>query len=167
MKSSVTIRHPNLSDQREFLAAARASRTLHHPWLVPPSTPAQFRAFVERMERPENFSFLVCRKDTGKTAGVINVTNIVLGTFRSAYLGYYAFSGHEGQGFLRDGLQSVVRHAFTTLKLHRLEANIQPQNIRSIELAKACGFLQEGYSPRYLKIGNRWRDHERWAIVSS
>jgi ribosomal-protein-alanine N-acetyltransferase len=61
----------------------------------------------------------------------------------------------------------VVRHAFRRLRLHRLEANIQPGNAPSVALAKACGFTREGYSPRYLKIAGRWRDHERWAIVAS
>ena len=67
---------------------------------------------------------------------------------------------------MREGLALVVRHAFKTLKLHRLEANIQPQNAPSLALAKACGFRREGFSPLYLKIGGRWRDHERWAIVA-
>jgi ribosomal-protein-alanine N-acetyltransferase len=67
---------------------------------------------------------------------------------------------------MRDGLQAVARHAFRTLKLHRVEANIQPANAPSIALARACGFACEGYSPRYLKIGGRWRDHERWALLA-
>ena len=51
--------------------------------------------------------------------------------------------------------------------LHRLEANIQPDNAASIALVRSCGFAREGYSPRYLKIGGRWRDHERWTIRAS
>ncbi len=58
----------------------------------------------------------------------------------------------------------VLREAFTTLRLHRLEANIQPGNRASILLVQRCGFELEGFSPRYLKVGGRWRDHERWAI---
>ena len=73
----------------------------------------------------------------------------------------------EGQGLMREGLQAAVRDAFRSLKLHRLEANIQPANAASIALVRACGFSKEGYSPRYLKIGGRWRDHERWAILAS
>jgi len=119
------------------------------------------------MAQPANTPFLICRRDNNQIAGVINLTNAVLGPFRSAYLGYYAFVGHEGQGFMCEGFQAVVRHAFRTMKLPRLEANIQPGNVRSIGLVKACGFSQEGYSPRYLKIGGRWRDHERWAILAS
>ena len=67
---------------------------------------------------------------------------------------------------MSEGLRAVVRHAFKSLKLHRLEASIQPDNAASIALVQACGFSQEGFSPRYLKIAGRWRDHQRWAIVA-
>ena len=60
----------------------------------------------------------------------------------------------------------VITHAFHKMKLHRLEANIQPGNSASTALVKALGFRREGFSPRYLKINGRWRDHERWTILS-
>ncbi len=66
---------------------------------------------------------------------------------------------------MTEGLALVLRHAFRGLGLHRLEANIQPGNRQSRELVRRLGFRREGFSPRYLKIGGRWRDHERWAIV--
>lgn len=118
------------------------------------------------MQEPANLGFLVCRAEDGAIAGVINISEIVLGIFRSGYLGYYAFAGFERRGLMREGLQGVVRHAFRKLKIHRLEANIQPGNVASIALAASCGFSKEGYSPRYLKIAGRWRDHERWAILA-
>jgi ribosomal-protein-alanine N-acetyltransferase len=65
-----------------------------------------------------------------------------------------------------EALQQVIRIAFGRLGLHRLEANIQPNNEASIALVRACGFRKEGFSPRYLKIRGRWRDHERWAILA-
>jgi ribosomal-protein-alanine N-acetyltransferase len=61
-------------------------------------------------------------------------------------------------------MELVLRRAFSDLRLHRLEANIQPGNTRSIALVQRCRFEREGFSPRYLKVGGRWRDHERWAI---
>jgi ribosomal-protein-alanine N-acetyltransferase len=145
----------------------RASRALHRPWISAPSSPQQFKAYVERMKPPANCAFLVCDRNSGGLVGVVNITNIVAGAFRSGYLGYYAFAGHERRGLMREGMQAVVRHAFKSLKLHRLEANIQPENAASIGLVRSCGFAREGFSPRYLKVGGRWRDHERWAILAS
>lgn len=162
----VELRAPDRRDARAFVAAVQASRALHRPWVQPPATRDAFLQYLERMDAPGQHPFVVTRLDDGELAGVVNLTNVVMGGFRSGYLGYYAFAGHEGQGLMREGLAAVVRHAFRTLKLHRLEANIQPANTRSIALARACGFQREGFSPRYLKIGGRWRDHERWAIVA-
>jgi len=153
-------------DEAEFIAAARRSRALHAPWVAPAATPATFDAYLARMSQPDQNAFTVRRIDTNALIGVITISNVVMGPFRSAYTGYYAFAPHAGQGYMREGLQAVVRHAFRVMKLHRLEANIQPGNRASIALAKACGFRKEGFSPRYLKIGGRWRDHERWAIVA-
>jgi ribosomal-protein-alanine N-acetyltransferase len=110
--------------------------------------------------------FLVIHRTTRRLAGVINLGHILHGPLRSAFIGYYAFAGFNRKGLMKEGLALVLRHAFTRLKLHRLEANIQPQNRASIALARSCGFTREGYSRRYLKVAGHWRDHERWAILA-
>jgi [ribosomal protein S5]-alanine N-acetyltransferase len=166
MTARVRLDRLSLDDEAEFIAAAKRSRTLHRPWVAPASTPAAFRAYVKRMAEPAQNAFAIRRRDNGALLGIITVSNVVMGPFRSAYTGYYAFAPHAGAGYMREALQAVVRHAFRVMKLHRLEANIQPGNRASIALAKSCGFRKEGFSPRYLKIGGRWRDHERWAIVA-
>ena len=68
---------------------------------------------------------------------------------------------------MAQGLQLVIEEAFGPLALHRLEANIQPENTRSLRLVRRAGFTKEGYSPNYLRIDGAWRDHERWALVRS
>jgi ribosomal-protein-alanine N-acetyltransferase len=154
------------SDEADFLAAVARSGKLHRPWVAPPTTSLGFRALVKRMQEPASLGFVVRRAATDELVGHIAVTNIVRGFFQSAYLGYYAFAGHERQGLMGAALRQTVRMAFSRFKLHRLEANIQPDNVASIALVRSCGFKQEGYSPRYLKIRGRWRDHERWAILA-
>ena len=64
------------------------------------------------------------------------------------------------------GIRLAVSHAFYNLGLHRVEANIQPENITSIHLVQRLGFTKEGFSRRYLKVNGEWRDHERWALTS-
>jgi ribosomal-protein-alanine N-acetyltransferase len=100
-------------------------------------------------------------RSTGDLVGVVNVTEIVRGALQGAYLGYYLFRPFGGLGYMTDGLRVVIDRAFGELALHRLEANIQPDNERSIRLVKRLGFRREGLSPRYLKVGGRWRGRMR------
>ena len=161
----VYLRVPRESDRDEFVRRARASRELHRPWVYAPETARQFDAYLARCRVESERCFLVCRRDDDAIVGVYNLSQIAYGFFQSAYLGYYAFAPYAGQGLMTEGMQLLLRHAFRTLKLHRIEANIQPGNEASLRLAERSGFEYEGYSPRYLKIGGRWRDHERWAIT--
>ena len=143
----------------------RASRKMHSPWLGPPTTTEAFDAMVKRARDEVSFeSLLVCRIDDGAIAGYFNISNIVRGPLQSAFVGYGGVAALSGRGYMTAGMQLVLRHAFVELRLHRLEANIQPGNATSIALAQRCGFVREGFSARYLKVGGRWRDHERWAI---
>jgi ribosomal-protein-alanine N-acetyltransferase len=149
----------------EFLRAVRASRVLHRGWVSPPADRSKFAQYVRSLRGDTRDGFFVIT-GAGELAGVINVNEIVRGSFQSAYLGYYAFQPFNGRGLLRSGLSAVISRCFGELRLHRLEANIQPENERSIALVKGLGFEKEGLSPRYLKVCGRWRDHERWALLA-
>jgi len=162
----VHLEAPTRQREVEFLARVRASRKLHRPWLRAPETVEAFRAFLDRLRSERQLSFFVCSNEGGQLVGVINLSEIVRGLFHSAYMGYYALTPFAGQGLMWEGMTLVLDHAFGELGLHRLEANVQPGNVRSRGLVASLGFRLEGFSPRYLKIGGRWRDHERWAILA-
>jgi len=162
----IELERPTLLREQEFLEAVRHSRKLHKGLVALPATTDRYRAFLNGLRADNREGFFVVVKQTDSLAGVITISEIVRGAFQSAYLGYYALESHAGQGYLREGLQKVIAHAFGKLELHRLEANIQPGNERSIALAKGFGFKREGYSRRYLKVCGRWRDHERWALLA-
>jgi ribosomal-protein-alanine N-acetyltransferase len=164
--SRVRIRPPRPDDEREFLDRVRASRSLHRPWSHLPETPEGFGALLVRSVAPTEAVFLVVRTQDGAIAGIANLSQIFLGGFRNAYLGYSAFVPFQSQGYMTEGLRLVLRKAFGPIGLHRVEANVQPDNLRSIALVERLGFRREGYSPRYLKIGGRWRDHVRYAILA-
>jgi ribosomal-protein-alanine N-acetyltransferase len=160
------IRRGRSGDADEFTALMRDSRELHAPWSFPPTRPEEFMALVDRA-RADDFELLIlCRRGDGRILGFLNLSQIFRGPFLNAYLGYAVGGPHAGQGYMGEGIGLVLRHAFGSLGLHRIEANIQPGNERSLALAKRAGFRLEGFSPRYLKIDGRWRDHERWAILA-
>ena len=165
-KAKVFLRPPTKGDREEFLALNRASRRLHRGLVSPPVEPAQFTAMLKRCRAEDAACFLVCRVEDGRIVGSISLTQVVRGNFRSAYLGYYTGEGYAGRGYMTEALRLLLRHAFVRMKLHRVEANIQPGNLASLALVKRAGFVREGYSRRYLKICGRWRDHERWAVIA-
>jgi ribosomal-protein-alanine N-acetyltransferase len=162
----VRLEEPSPAREREFLDAVRRSRALLRPWATPPSTPGAYRAYLRRIRQPTHEGHFVVLRSSGELVGVVNLSEIVRGSFQSAYLGYYAFLPLAGQGFMREGLALVLRRAFGELRLHRVEANVQPDNKLSLALVRRLGFRREGFSPRYLKLGGRWRDHERWARLA-
>ena len=162
----VYLRAPARSDQAEFLTLMRASRSFHRPWASAPTDDERFAAYLSDAQRADFEALLLCRRYDDAILGFFNLSQIARGSLQSAYLGYAAASKYAGQGYMREGLDLVIREAFLSLRLHRIEANIQPGNQASIALARGAGFRREGFSPRYLKIGGRWRDHERWALLA-
>jgi ribosomal-protein-alanine N-acetyltransferase len=172
--SRVYLRRPQPGDTKSFVAAVRASSRLHRNWIQAPATTARFSRYLRRFAGPESrraatathVGLLACRVEDGALVGVFNLSEIVRSAFRSAYVGYYALAPHAGQGYMTEGLELTLGFAFRILRLHRVEINIQPTNERSIALVRGAGLTREGFSRRYVKIAGRWRDHERWAMLS-
>jgi ribosomal-protein-alanine N-acetyltransferase len=166
----VHLRPPRRADQQSFIAQAKRSRALHRGWVQAPETPAMFAAYVAGYKpsgaTPRNIGFLVLRNDDDALAGVINYSEIIRGAFHSAYVGYYGFTPLAGEGYMTEAFALALDFAFRQLKLHRVEANVQPANARSLALVERLGFAREGYSRRYVKIAGRWRDHVRFAMLA-
>ena len=161
----VYLRPPSKEDEAELLNLNRASVQFHRGLVSPTKTEEEYAGFLDRAQKDDSACFLICRRTNKAIVGTINLSQIFRGGFQSAYIGYYVGATYAGHGYMTEALQLMLRHAFRTLKLHRLEANIQPGNTASIALVQRAGFTQEGFSKHYLKIGGRWRDHERWAIT--
>ncbi|WP_370327959.1 GNAT family N-acetyltransferase [Euzebya sp.] len=162
----VRIGPPTAEDEDAFLEAVAHSRGAHHPWVSPPATAEAFRAYIARRD-DRNRSYLIrADEPDGELVGVVNANEIVRGAFLSCYLGYYGFAPAAGRGLMTIGLRLVLDDLFGPVGLHRVEANIQPANARSIALVRRLGFRKEGFSPDYLRIAGAWRDHERWALLS-
>ena len=164
--SRVLLRDLVAADREPFLRMVRESRELHRPWTYPPERAEQFDDLVARAGREDFVCLAAVLVEDGDLVGIFTISQIVRGYFQSAYLGYYASARHAGKGLMSEAMQLVLDLSFGPMALHRLEANIQPANAPSIALARRAGFRLEGYSPRYLLIGGRWRDHERYAITA-
>jgi ribosomal-protein-alanine N-acetyltransferase len=162
----VIVQRVRRADAVELVAANRENAGYHAPWVAPFTEPAGFESWFARSTIGPNVALLAREAATSDLVGVINLNEIVMGVFRSSYLGYWGYAGTGGRGLMTEALRDAVRYAFDELGLHRVEANIQPGNTRSIALVRRLGFTQEGVSPRYLFLDGAWRDHERWALLA-
>ncbi len=160
--SGVTIRAVRREDGAALIAAHIACQAILHPWVEPFTDMTGFDSWFAQVGQGRKEAFVIERD--GVLAGVVNLNEIVRGPFLSCYMGYYGFG--LGRGTMTQGVRRVLDAAFGPLGLHRVEANIQPANLRSKALVQRLGFRLEGVSPRYLRIAGDWRDHERWARLA-
>lgn len=102
--------------------------------------------------------------------GQLTVGNIVRGAFNSAYVGYWVDERVAGRGVVPTALALVVDHCFTPahrggVGLHRIEANVRPENVASRRVVDKLGFREEGLHERYLAIDGAYRDHIGYALT--
>ena len=102
----------------------------------------------------------------GRLVGQLTVGNIVHGAYNGAYLGYWVDSRFAGRGICTHAVAMVVDHCFGPAGLHRLEANVRPENVASRRVVEKLGFREEGYFTRFLDIDGAYRDHVHYAITA-
>ncbi|WP_158820342.1 GNAT family N-acetyltransferase [Granulicella sp. S156] len=164
--SRVSVAPASEADAEELIRANLCSQSLHLPWVKSFTDHQGFDAWMQRLASPTHLGFVVREQNDNSIVGIVNLNEIVRGAFHNAYLGYYAMAGKTGRGLMTEALFAVLSIVFTEIKLHRVEANVQPENHPSIALVQRIGFRLEGFSPRYLFIDGAWRDHQRWAITA-
>jgi ribosomal-protein-alanine N-acetyltransferase len=101
----------------------------------------------------------------GRLAGQITASNVVRGAFDSTAVGYWVDSAVAGRGVLPTALAMLVDHCLGPVGLHRVEANIRPENTASRRVVEKLGFHEEGLHLRYLFIDGAWRDHVSFAVT--
>jgi len=161
----VYLREPTAEDFDELDALYKSSRRLHRGLVSPNFSRDDFYNLLIRNKGEDYESLLICVRETGTIAGTITLSQIFRKAFCNAYLGYLLGEKFTGEGYMTEAVELILKQAFLNLKLHRVEANVQPHNASSIKVLKRCGFTKEGFSRNYLKISGKWRDHERWAII--
>ena len=161
----VFLREPEPDDCDKLIDLYRLSR-VHFRGLTNSNFDRErFDQLLIDAAKETNEYFLVCRTEDDAIVGSLNFSQIFRRGFQNTYLGYQLFAGYTGNGYMTEAVDIGLRHAFLELKLHRVEANVQPSNKPSVAVLRRNGFAKEGLSRRYLKINGRWRDHERWAIL--
>jgi ribosomal-protein-alanine N-acetyltransferase len=102
----------------------------------------------------------------GRFVGQLSIGSVVLGSFRSCYVGYWVSRSVAGQMVIPTALAVAGDYVLDTLGLHRIEVNIRPENTASLAVVRKLGFRREGLRPHYLHIAGAWRDHLSFALTT-
>jgi [ribosomal protein S5]-alanine N-acetyltransferase len=167
----VTLRTPQMTDYSAWATLRELSRDFLTPW--EPTWPAddltrsafrrRIKRYSEDLRADLGYAFLIFRKSDDELIGGLTLANIRRGVAQSASLGYWMGQPHARHGYMTAAVRAVIPFAFTTLRLHRLEAACIPTNIGSIRLLENTGFVREGYAREYLCINGVWQDHLLYA----
>jgi ribosomal-protein-alanine N-acetyltransferase len=163
----VMLRTPQVTDYSDWAALREASREFLAPW--EPTWPAddlsrsafrrRIRRYTEDLRTDQGYAFLIIRSADDALVGGLTLANIRRGVAQAGSLGYWMGQPHARHGYMTAAVRAVIPFAFTTLRLHRLEAACIPTNTGSIRLLENTGFVREGYARDYLCINGIWQDH--------
>jgi ribosomal-protein-alanine N-acetyltransferase len=167
----VALRAPQMSDCAEWAALREASRDFLTPWEptwpVDDLTRSSFRRRIKRYSEDQRsdlaYAFFMFRKPDDVLVGGLTLANIRRGCAQAGSLGYWMGAPYARQGFMTAAVNVLIPFAFTTLKLHRIEAACIPANIASVRLLEKTGFKREGFARQYLCIDGAWQDHLLYA----
>ncbi|WP_077037037.1 GNAT family N-acetyltransferase [Pelomonas sp. KK5] len=130
---------------------------------------------VERLVQAEQafaagtaYRYWFARRETPtRLDGQVHVSQLARGALQSAMLGYSLDATLQGQGLMHEALLALIAEMFgPRVRLHRIQAAVRPQNLRSRKVLQRLGFQLEGLSRRYLFIDGGWRDHELFALLN-
>ena len=171
----VRLRTLSESDYDGWYRVRDASRD----WLIPweprpngaPPAPEDRSSFITRCMMRERerqlgsgFGFGVFMDD--RFCGEVTLSSVQRGPFQNASIGYWIDRAYAGQGLVPEAVVVVLRFAFESLGLHRVEISIIPRNAASRRVVEKLGLRNEGVAERFLEIDGRWEDHIRYAITS-
>lgn len=170
----VWLRPPQLSDYgpwAELRALSRAHLVPWEPaWPRDDLTKSAYRRRLKHYQREARddlgYAYLVFEAESDTLIGGLTLSNVRRGVTQSAMLGYWLGLPFVGRGRMTAAVRAVLPQAFETLRLHRVEAAVQPGNARSVGVLNRAGFTEEGLARRYLKINGAWQDHLLFAILA-
>jgi ribosomal-protein-alanine N-acetyltransferase len=169
--AGVFLRAPQSGDYAEWAALRETSRAFLTPW--EPTWPAddltrsafrrRLRRYTEDQRNDQAYAYFLFRSGDQVLVGGLTLANLRRGVAQAGSLGYWIGAPYARRGYMSAAVTALIPYAFTTLRLHRMEAACIPTNAASISLLEKTGFEREGYAREYLCINGQWQDHLLYA----
>jgi ribosomal-protein-serine acetyltransferase len=158
------------SDAVELHALIEAHRAYLSRWMPWASSQSlgDTSAFIAgtRRQVAEDDGFQAAVVFEGRLAGVAGFHSVDW-PHRKASFGYWLGEEHQGRGTMTRAVRALVDHALHTWQLHRVEARVAPENVRSRAVLERLGFRQEGTLRQAELVGERYLDNVVYAVLAS
>jgi RimJ/RimL family protein N-acetyltransferase len=162
----LVVRLLELKDFEAWREAHRKMDKSQNTWDLGPKpehelTKATFRKLISRqtkLSKKDHHYRLAVFDKNGALVGGVSIMEVARGISQTAFLGYRIFNSYWRMGYGKEAVKAILDIGFDDIKLHRIEAGVEPKNIRSIRLAKSLGMRREGLKKRAIYLRNQWVD---------
>lgn len=163
----LVIRALNLKDYSTWKATHSSLFSPKNKWDLKPRaikdlTLKSYSKFLKKQKNQRDtdkfYDFGIFKKNDNTFIGQVSIMEVARGISHTAFLGYKLFNTHWGKGYAKEAVSCVIEIGFKEIKLHRIEAGIEPDNKRSIGLAKSLKMRYEGRKKRSLYLRGKWVD---------
>ena len=175
-EGDVTLRPLRYSDSGRWREVRRRNSEWLRPWdaSLPPEAlndgevAPTFAMMVRRLRREarEGRTLPFALAYQGSLVGQVTVGGISWGSLRAAYIGYWIDQSVAGRGIMPLAVAMACDYSLGTLRLHRVEINIRPENAASLRVVQKLGLRREGSRQQYLHNDGAWRDHETFVVYA-
>lgn len=119
---------------------------------------------AQKVEERKSYDWLIIRKDSGEFIGMAGMS-LSADKYKLGEIYYKFFPSHWGHGFATEVAKALVKAGFNDFNLHKVEAGVATENIRSIRVLEKLGMTREGLRRKILPIRAEWKDNYHYAIV--
>jgi RimJ/RimL family protein N-acetyltransferase len=121
---------------------------------------------VQNDEFRKLYSWKIIRKDSGQFIGMAGIT-LSANRFRLGEIFYELLPSEWGQGYATEIAKTLIKAGFDNFQLHKVEAGVSTENIRSIRVLEKAEMTREGLRRKILPIRGEWKDNYHYAIVDN
>ncbi len=116
------------------------------------------------VENRKSYTWKIVKKDSGEFIGTAGIT-LSANRFRLGEIFYELIPSVWGNGYATEVAKAMINAGFNIFHLHKIEAGVATENIRSIRVLEKTGMTREGLRRKILPIRGEWKDNYHYAIV--
>jgi len=110
------------------------------------------------------YSWIIVKNTSNHSIGLSGL-NLTGDRFKMGEIYFKLLPAYWGKGYATETSRKLIEFGFNILKLHRIEAGVSTENIRSIKVLEKSGMICEGIRRKILPIRGEWKDNFHYAIL--